>query len=91
MSCADGTNGGGSFGPSPFRFRKLVQRIREEFDDFPGLSLSAVEAARFWAIDLALCQRVLRELLTSGFLVRDSQERYVAAGVQTGPCLKRSA
>jgi hypothetical protein len=81
MSCAEATNGGGSWGPSPFRFRKLVQRIREEFDYFPGLSLSVVEAARFWALDLALCQKVLKELLTSGFLVRDSDERYVAAGL----------
>jgi hypothetical protein len=77
MSCADGTNGGGSPGPSPFRFRKLVQRIREEFDYFPELRLSAVEAARFWALDLALCQRVLKELLISGFLIRDPDERYV--------------
>jgi hypothetical protein len=61
-----------------------VQRIREEFDYFPGLSLSAVEAARFWALDLALCQRVLKDLLISGFLIRDSDERYVAAGLQTG-------
>ena len=84
MSCAESTNGGGSSGPSPFRFHKLVQRIREEFDYFPGLSLSAVEAARFWALDFALCQRVLKELLISGFLIRDSDERYVAAGLQTG-------
>lgn len=76
MSCADATNGGGSFGPSPFRFRKLVQRIREEFDYFPGLKLSAAEAARFWALDLALCQRVLKELQTAGFLMRGGDERY---------------
>jgi hypothetical protein len=80
-SCAEGTNGGGSVGPSPFRFRKLVQRIREEFDYFPGLRLSAVEAAGFWALDLAVCQRVLKELLISGFLVRASDDRYAAAGL----------
>ena len=79
MSCADRTAGGGPLGPSPFR--KLVQRIREEFDYFPGLRLTPTEAARFWALDLALCQRVLKELLGSGFLIRGSDERYVAAGL----------
>ena len=76
MSCADRTGGGGPFGPSPFRFRKLVQRIREEFDYFPGLRLTPTEAARFWALDHALCQWVLKELLISGFLIRDSDERF---------------
>ena len=77
MSCADRT-GGGPFGPSPVR--KLVQRIREEFDYFPGLRLTAAEAARFWALDPTLCQGVLEELQVSGFLVRDSDDRYGAAG-----------
>ena len=89
MSCADGTNGGGSFGPPPVRFHKLVQRIREEFDYFPGLRLSAAEAARFWALDLALCQRVLKELQIAGFLMRDGNERY--GPPEGGPYLNLSA
>src|SRR6185503_14617330 len=36
--------------PPPF-FRKLVQRIREEFEDAPNLRLTVSEAARFWALD----------------------------------------
>jgi hypothetical protein len=76
MSCAERTHGGGSSGPSPFPFRKLVQRIREEFDYFPGLRLTAAEGARFWALDVAVCQRVLTELLSAGFLMRDGDERY---------------
>jgi Fic family protein len=78
--CAERTVGGGPVNPPPFSFRKLVQRIREEFDDFPDLRLSASEAASFWALDLATCQRVLRELLATGFLARES-----------GRYLKRSA
>jgi hypothetical protein len=57
-------------------FRKLVQRIREEFDDAPGLRLSLVEAARFWALDVATCERVLTELLVTGFLARGADDRY---------------
>jgi hypothetical protein len=76
MSCADGATGGGSFGPPPFPFRKLVQRIREEFDYFPGLRLSACEAARFWFLDPATCRHVLSELLAAGLLAVDSDGRY---------------
>jgi hypothetical protein len=79
-SCAERTLGGGSFGPPPMRFRKLVQRIREEFDYFSDLRLTASEAASFWGLDLATSQGVLRELLATGFLTRES-----------GRYLKRSA
>ena len=78
-SCAERTVGGGSFGPPPFRFGKLVQRIREEFDYFPGLRVSVCEAARFWYLDVATSQRVLSELLAAGFLVRDGNQRYTLA------------
>ena len=74
--CAERTVGGGPANPPPFFFRKLVQRIREEFDYFPGLRLTASEAASFWGLDLATCQGVLRELLATGYLTRES-DRYL--------------
>ena len=60
----------------PMFFRKLVQRIREEFEEAPGLRVTLTEAARFWALDLATCERVLMELLRSGFLAREADDRY---------------
>jgi Fic family protein len=57
-------------------FRKLVQRIREEFEEAPGLRVTLSEAARFWGLDLATCERVLTELLSAGFLARGADERY---------------
>lgn len=86
---ADRAVGGGSCNPPPLFLRKLVQRIREEFEYFPELRLTAGEAARFWALDIATCQRVLTELLTAGFLMRDGDERY--GPPEGGPYLKRSA
>lgn len=80
MLCAERTLGGGSHNPPPLFFRKLVQRIREEFEYFPGLRLTAGEAARFWSLEISTCQRVLTELLAAGFLARES-----------GRYLKRSA
>jgi hypothetical protein len=61
--------------PAPF-FRKLVQRIREEFEDAPNLRLTVSEAARFWALDFATCERILTELLRTGFLARGPDERF---------------
>ena len=57
-------------------FRKLVQRIREEFEDAPDLRMTVNEAARFWGLDFATCERVLKELLRTGFLTRGADERY---------------
>ena len=57
-------------------FRKLVQRIREEFEDAPNLRMTVSEAARYWALDFATCERVLKELLRTGFLARGADERY---------------
>jgi hypothetical protein len=34
------------------------------------------EAARFWALDVATCEGVLKELLRTGFLARGPDERY---------------
>ena len=60
----------------PTLFGKLVQWIREEFEEAPGLRVTLIEAARFWALDLATCERVLMELLRSGFLARGDDDRY---------------
>ena len=57
-------------------FRKLVQRIREEFEDAPNLRMTVSEAARFWGLDFATCERVLTELLRAGFLARGPDERF---------------
>jgi hypothetical protein len=55
---------------------KLAQRIREEFDEAPGLELTVTEGARFWALDADTCADVLTHLLESGFLVRARCGRY---------------
>jgi DNA-binding IclR family transcriptional regulator len=38
--------------------------------------LTVSEAARFWALDFATCERILTELVRSGFLARGPDERY---------------
>jgi len=56
--------------------RKLVQRIREEFEEIPGLRLTVREAAQFWAIDERACEWVLKQLETAGFLAQSADHRF---------------
>ena len=81
MSCVEYVGHGGSPDPSclfipTLPFRKLVQRIREEFEEFPHLQLTVSEAARFWGLEVAASRRVLTELRTAGFLALDLNGRY---------------
>jgi hypothetical protein len=55
---------------------KLAQRIREEFEESPGLRVTIDEGARFWGLDEDVCELVLAELLSDGFLARGSDQRY---------------
>lgn len=60
---------------------KLTQRIREEFEESPGLQLTVDEGARFWGLDAHTCELVLSELLTDGFLARGNDRRYRQASI----------
>lgn len=55
---------------------KLTRRIRDEFEEAPGLRLSIDEGARFWGLDENVCELVLSELTADGFLARGSDHRY---------------
>ena len=54
----------------------LVQRIREEFEEAPGLQFTVREAARFWGLDEETCRQVLEQLLAVRFLARGGDGRY---------------
>lgn len=55
---------------------KLVQRIREEFEEAPALRVTLSEAARFWALDETTCEQVFAQLIATGFLARGVDQRY---------------
>ncbi len=46
----------------------LVDRIRGEFTEMPGLQLTMAQAARLWGMELAVCQRVIDALVDASFL-----------------------
>ncbi len=48
--------------------QRLVQRVRSEFLEMPGLRLTLAQAERLFALDHARCQRVLDECVRAGWL-----------------------
>ena len=54
----------------------ILDRIRGEFHEMPGMRISFAQATRLWAMDGAACQCALDHLVASGFLKRDDNGRY---------------
>ena len=52
----------------------LVERVRGEFIEMPGLQLTMAQAARLWGLDLTACRHVVDVLVESAFL------RWTSAG-----------
>ena len=46
----------------------LVERVRGEFIEMPGLQLTMAQAARLWGLDVAACRHVVDALVESAFL-----------------------
>lgn len=65
---------------------KLTQRIREEFEEAPGLRVTVREASRFWDLDEMTCRQILARLRAAGFLTVDSDSRYRQVAVRDVPC-----
>ena len=54
----------------------LVQRIRAEFYEAPGLDITLDEGVRFWALDAETCECVLTRLHEMGFLLKTHDGHY---------------
>ena len=57
----------------------LINRIRGEFHEMPGMRLSFEQATRLWALDRHTCEAVLGRLIDAGFLLRDHRGLYSKA------------
>ena len=55
----------------------LLDRVRSEFVEMPGLNLSTSQAARLWGLDATMSERVLGRLEELGFLLRTREKRFV--------------
>src|SRR5262245_51969336 len=52
----------------------VVQRVRSEFLEMPGLQLTPVQARRLWNLEGEMCQAVIDALVAEAFL------RWTASG-----------
>ena len=56
---------------------EVVDRIRVEYLDMPGLRLTAAQTQRLCGVDTATCEAALQRLVASGFLRRDVAGAYI--------------
>lgn len=62
------------------QMRTVVTRVRAEYCEMPGLSLTPAQAARLFGLGDAVAANVLGGLLQSGFLSCTKSARFVRAG-----------
>lgn len=62
-------------------------RIRAEYLEMPGLSLTEKQACRLWGLDPRACAGLLEELVAEQFLRRTRDGAFVR--VDAGPLLRR--
>ena len=65
--------------PQLATYNRLVERVRAEYLEMPGLQLTIAQAKRLWALDEATCAAVLSALLARRFLVRTASGTHVRA------------
>jgi len=60
-------------------FARLLDIVRGEFLEMPGLRLTKKQAQRLWALDVATCDALLSTLESSRFLRRTRDGEYMLA------------
>jgi hypothetical protein len=58
----------------------LATRIRNEFLEMPGLSLTVGQAQRMWQLREHECEMLLKALVEAGFLARTRGGAFVRSG-----------
>jgi hypothetical protein len=58
---------------------EVVRRVRAEYRESPGMSLTKAQVQRLWGLDASTCDVVLGQLLDTGFLRRTRDDGYVRA------------
>ena len=62
--------------PSAGLMSSDIERVRAEYVEMPGLSVTSLQAARLWGLDTLRSEQVLSMLVDSGFLLCDRQGLY---------------
>ena len=69
-----------SAGTPPPLIAALVERVRGEFLNIPGLCLTEAQACRFWNMEPLVCAAILRAFVDTGFLVKTRAGMYCTYG-----------
>jgi hypothetical protein len=59
---------------------RLVERVRGEFNEMPGMQLTEAQAARLWGVEPTACRSVVELLVGTSFLRRTPNGRIARAG-----------
>jgi DNA-binding GntR family transcriptional regulator len=59
--------------------QKLIDRVRAEYREMPGLRLSMAQATRLLGLDRPICRDVFHVLVSEGFLRETPRGDYVLA------------
>ena len=57
----------------------VLQRVRAEYREMPGLRLTQRQAQRLWNLDSTTCEAILKLLESTRFLRRTSNDSYMLA------------
>ena len=61
---------------SPTNKGQMLNRVRGEFLEMPGLRLRIEQAQRLWGLDRPTCEELLTSLVEDKFLWRHAGEAY---------------
>jgi hypothetical protein len=61
----------------------LLQRVRSEFLEMPGLRLTLAQATRLLSLDRRMCSELLDALVHSRFLSRTADGVYLRSDLET--------
>jgi hypothetical protein len=61
----------------PREIQEVVDRVRGEYLEMPGLRLTPEQARRLWRLDERSCERVLGALVHERFLARTSDGAFI--------------
>ena len=50
------------------RWVSIMQRVRIEYEEMPGLSVTVAQASRLWNIDASIAREVLNAMVDVGYL-----------------------
>jgi hypothetical protein len=59
----------------------IVERVRGEYLEMPGLSLTERQAQRLWHLEADTCRMLFLALVESGFLRRTPRGGYIRADI----------